>query len=509
MTAGTKCWSEPSSILRVGTSDMSEKRTRPIVILVFAVLVVLLCAGMVAGGYWLGRRVADDGQRAVGEATTAEVEQGARPAAVAPEDSETPVKASPAPAQADAQEEDAASGSGEAEGGDVTSSEGTATPESAAENVTTEEAQATEEPEEFVRREVDFTAEDLELFWEVWEIVQEDFDGQLPPEDELTYAVIRGLLESLDDEYTRFTPPEAAELVRERMEGTFEGIGAFVEENEEGLTEIVRPMDGQPADLAGLQAGDVVIGVDGESVLDRTLEEVIALIRGPEGTDVTLTIRREGVEPFDVTITRAFIEIPIVESEMLEEGVAYLRLTSFSANAEEQLAVALEELLAQNPEGLILDLRDNPGGFLDQSIAVADLFLPEGVVLYERSRTRDDIDEVYRAETGDLAEEIPMAVLINAGSASASEIVAGAIRDYERGVLIGETTFGKGSVQLTHTLSDGSELRVTIARFYLPSNESISGNGIEPDIAVATPEDLGGENDDQIQEAIEFLTNGE
>ncbi len=487
---------------------MSERRTRPIVILVFSFFAVLLCVGMVAGGYWLGRRMVDSGQRAEGEATTAEMESEGRPAAVAPEETAPSEEEAPSVPAGEGQEEDATSGSSELEEPAVTPSEAAETPEPAAENATTDEAQATEEPEELIRRDVDFAGEDLDLLWEVWEIVQEDFDGQLPPEDELTYAVIRGLLESLDDEYTRFTPPEAAELVRERMEGTFEGIGAFVRENDEGLTEIVRPMDGQPADQAGLQSGDVVIGVDGESVTDRTLDEVIALIRGPEGTDVTLTIRREGVEPFDVTITRAFIEIPIVESEMLEEGVAYVHLTSFSANAEEQLAGALEELLAQNPEGLILDLRDNPGGFLDQSIAVADLFLPEGVVLYERSRTQD-IDEVYRSETGGIAEEIPLVVLINQGSASASEIVAGAIRDQDRGVLIGETTFGKGSVQLTHTLSDGSELRVTIARWYLPSEQSIDGNGIAPDIEVETPEDLGGENDGQLQRAIEYLTNGE
>lgn len=485
---------------------MTERKLRPAVILVLALFAVLLCASMVAGGYWLGRRVVDRGDSAAGAATTAEVEQEARPAAVASEETATPSGASSSLPEAEEQTESEANGPEEPEA--PTSGAETVTPEPETENTTSDETQATEEPEEFVRREVDFTEEDLELLWEVWQIVQEDFDGQLPPEDELTYAVIRGLLESLDDEYTRFTPPEAAELVRERMEGTFEGIGAFVRENDEGLTEIVRPMDGQPADLAGLQAGDVIIAVDGESVTDRTLDEVIALIRGPEGTDVTLTIRREGVDPFDVTITRAFIEIPIVESEMLDEGIAYLRLTSFSANAEEQLTEAIEELLAENPEGLILDLRDNPGGFLDQSIAVADLFLSEGVVLYERSRTQD-LDEVYRSETGDLAEEVPLVVLINAGSASASEIVAGAIRDQDRAILIGETTFGKGSVQLTHTLSDGSELRVTIARWYLPSNQSIDDNGIAPDIEVETPEDLGGEEDTQLQRAIEYLLNGE
>ena len=485
---------------------MTERKLRPAVIFLFAFFAVLLCVSMVAGGYWLGRRVVDRGERAAGAATTAEVEQEARPAAVAQEETATPAGASSSLPEAEEQSESEESEPQEPDA--PTSGAQAVTPEPETENATTDEAQATEEPEEFIRREVDFTDEDLDLLWEVWQIVQEDFDGQLPPEDELTYALIRGLLESLDDQYTRFTPPEAAELVRERMEGTFEGIGAFVRENDEGLTEIVRPMDGQPADLAGLQAGDVVIAVDGESVTDRTLDEVIALIRGPQGTDVTLTIRREDVDPFDVTITRAFIEIPIVESEMLDEGIAYVHLTSFSANAEEQLAEAVEELLAQNPEGLILDLRDNPGGFLDQSIAVADLFLPEGVVLYERSQTQD-LDEVYRSETGGLAEELPLVVLINAGSASASEIVAGAIRDQDRGILIGETTFGKGSVQLTHTLSDGSELRVTIARWYLPSNQSIDGNGIAPDIEVETPEDLGGEEDTQLQRAIEYLLNGE
>ena len=483
---------------------MTKKRIRLIAIFLFAIFAVLLCVSMVAGGYWLGRRMANDGERAVTEATTVGVEPGDGSGADAQETTAPPEEATASSSTTDEEDEAVTSELSEAEG--TSSAVTTAEPE--AENVTTEEAQSTEEPEAFERREVDFTSEDLDLLWEVWEIVEEEFDGQLPTEDELTYAVIRGLLESLDDENTRFTPPEAAELVRERMEGTFEGIGAFVRENDEGLTEIVRPMDEQPADLAGLQAGDVVIAVDGESVTDRTLDEVIALIRGPEGTDVTLTVRREGVDPFDVTITRAFIEIPFVGVEMLEEGVAYVRLTSFSANAEEQLTEALEELLAQDPEGLVLDLRDNPGGLLDQSLAVADLFLPEGVVLYERSRTLD-IDEVYRSETGDLAEEIPLVVLINAGSASASEIVAGAVRDQERGVLIGETTFGKGSVQLTHTLSDGSELRVTIARWYLPSNQTIGGNGIAPDIEVATPEDLGGESDDQLQRAIDYLLNGE
>lgn len=354
-----------------------------------------------------------------------------------------------------------------------------------------------------------FTEEDLQLLWEVWQIIEAEYDGELPDDEELTYSAIQGVLKTLGDDFTRFAPPDVAERMREDLQGSFEGIGAFVRENEAGNAEIVRPMDGQPADIAGLKAGDVVTAVDGESMIGRSLDEVIALIRGPEGTEVVLTIAREGVdEPFEVAITRKRIEILTVESEMLDEGIAYVRLTSFNRQADSELRAAIEELLAQNPQGLILDLRDNPGGYLDQSIAVSDIFLPEGIVLYDRSSTFGT-DDAYRSDDGDLAEDIPLVVLINAGSASASEIVAGAIKDHGRGTLIGETTFGKGSVQQSHMLSDGSELRVTIARWYTPNNESIDGTGIEPHIEVPTPDTLGGEGDTQLERAVEFLTEGQ
>lgn len=355
----------------------------------------------------------------------------------------------------------------------------------------------------------EFDEEDLALFWEVWNIVQAEYDGAIPDDDELTHAAIAGLLERLGDDYTRFAPPDVATRMRESLQGSFEGIGAFVNENEEGLTEIVRPMDGQPAAQAGLRAGDVVIGVDGESVIGQSLDEVIAQIRGPEGTEVTLTVRREGEEdPLEFTVRRQLIEIPVIESEMLQDDIAYLRLTGFNRNADSQLRETMQELLAQEPVGLVLDLRDNPGGLLDQTVSIADYFLPEGVVLYERSSTFD-LDQVHRSVSGDSGEEVPLVVLVNAASASASEIVAGAVQDRGRGVLIGEMTFGKGSVQVTHTLSDDSELRVTIARWYTPNNQSIDGNGIAPDIEVPTPTELGGEEDPQLQRAIEYLLTGE
>ncbi len=355
----------------------------------------------------------------------------------------------------------------------------------------------------------DFTEEDLELLWEVWNIVASEFDGDYPSSEELTYAAIRGLLGELQDDYTQFAPPDVAERLRQGLEGSFEGIGAFVRQNEEGLTEILRPMDGQPAALAGMRAGDVVIAVDGVSVIGQSIDEVIAKIRGPQGTEVTVTVRRPGEEePLHFTVRRQLIQVPIIESQMLEDNIAYIRLTGFNSNADDQLRQTLQDFLAQNPAGLIFDLRDNPGGFLNQSVAVADAFLPEGVVLYERSSTFD-LDQVLNSDSGDLAESVPLVVLVNAGSASASEIVAGAIQDHGRGVLIGETTFGKGSVQQSHTLSDGSELRVTIARWYTPNDVSIDGNGIVPDIEVPSPVELGGEDDQQLQRAIEYLLTGE
>ena len=349
---------------------------------------------------------------------------------------------------------------------------------------------------------------DLDTFYEVWGIINDEFDGQLPEDRDLLYGAIAGSLNSLDDDYTRFIRPEIAERLRDDLDGSVSGIGAIVRPGDDGIIEIIRPLDGQPADLAGLQAGDLIVAVDGQSVAGMTFDEVLLMIRGPEGESVSLTIVREGEqEPLEFTLVRAEFEVPIVETQLFEEDlgtIAYLRLSSFTRSADDEVTNALTTLLAQNPDGLILDLRDNGGGFLDQAVAVADRFLPEGVVLYERN-DEGSVDETFRSLTGDLAEEIPLVVLVNAGSASASEIVAGAVKDNGRGTLIGETTFGKGSVQHVHTLSDGSELRVTIARWFTPDNRSISEEGVAPDIEVVTPDDLGGDDDTQLQRAIEYL----
>jgi carboxyl-terminal processing protease len=355
---------------------------------------------------------------------------------------------------------------------------------------------------------------DLSTLYEVWSLIAEQFDGEVPASRQVIESAIAGSLETLGDTYTRYVSPEIAQRMREDMQGSVEGIGAFVRENEDGLFEIVRPIDGQPAALAGLKPGDVLLAVDGESVLGVSFDEVILMVRGPRDTAVTLTIGREGEEePLEFTIIRTRYEVPVVVAEMLPDEitggapVAYLRLTEFNRNAEQRLLETLEELLAQDPMGLILDLRDNPGGFLDQSVAVANVFLPEGVVLFERNIR--GLDEIFTSFDGDVAEDIPLVVLVNAGSASASEIVAGAIQDRGRAVLVGETTFGKGSVQQIYPLSDGSELRVTIARWYTPNNNTIDGQGITPDIEVESPDTLGGVEDAQLQRAVEYLLTGQ
>jgi carboxyl-terminal processing protease len=328
---------------------------------------------------------------------------------------------------------------------------------------------------------------------------------------EITYAAIRGMLHALDDKYTAFIEPDVAAILEEDASGEFEGIGAFVDLDESGKLVIVDTFEESPAQEAGLEPGDRVVAVDGESIVGDAVYEAIGKIRGPADSEVRLTVEREGTpEAFDVMVTRARLEIPIVEAEMRDDGVAYARLREFSATASASLENELETLLDQDPEGVILDLRQNPGGWLDQAIDVADLFLGENVVAIERFS--DGSERRFRARGGDLAESVPLVVLVNGGSASASEIVAGALQDHGRAPLIGVSTFGKGSVQRPFNLSDGSELRVTVALWFTPDNQRIQGQGLRPDIEVPWPEEERRENPDQdpqLERAVEYLLEGE
>jgi carboxyl-terminal processing protease len=355
------------------------------------------------------------------------------------------------------------------------------------------------------------TEETFQLFWEVWDLVQRHYYDDLPSMREITYAAIRGMLGALGDSYTALVEPDVAAVLTENASGQFEGIGAFVDMDESGTLRIVDTFENGPAEEAGLRADDRVIAVDGESIVGVPLHEAIGRIRGPAGSEVRLTVEREGtLEPFDVVVTRARLDIEIVETEMRDDGIGYIRLWQFTATATDRLEQGLEELLRQDPQGIVLDLRQNPGGWLDQAIAVADLFLGEGLVAVERFS--DGSEREFKAGSGDIAEDIPLVVLVNNGSASASEIVAGALQDQERAPLVGVPTFGKGSVQRPFALSDGSELRVTVALWFTPNDQRIQGQGLTPDIEVPWSEEEREEDpeqDPQLQRAVEYLLEGE
>ncbi len=347
----------------------------------------------------------------------------------------------------------------------------------------------------------------FDLFWEAWSLIQRDYYGDLPSDEEMTYGAIRGALNTLDDPFTGFIEPQVADINREDDTGSFEGIGAYVTMNEGRLT-IVSTFKDQPAEQAGIRRGDIVLQVDDTTIENMSVYEAIALIRGPAGTDVRLTVLREGLDPFEVTITRAQIEIPVVESELRDDGIAYVSLFDFSSDASTKLSSAIEDLLAQDPKGLILDLRGNPGGWLNEAVLTTGLFLPQGeLVLTERYK--DAEPQSHWTPNEPVAPDIPMVVLVDGGSASASEIVAGALQDYGRAVLVGEKTFGKGSVQWPHELSNGAELRVTVARWFTPKDRAIHGEGLEPDIAVEmTAEDFEAGLDPQLDRAVEYLQTG-
>ncbi|MBN1993035.1 MAG: S41 family peptidase [Anaerolineae bacterium] len=345
-------------------------------------------------------------------------------------------------------------------------------------------------------------------FWEAWSFLNEQFYGEIPPDNERVYGAIRGMVNSFGDPHTGFIDPIRAAVFSEDITGSFEGIGATIRMDEFGRLIVADPMPGRPAFEAGLRPDDVIIEVDGQSLEGLSLYEAVLLIRGPAGSTVALTIFREGErEPFEVPIVRATIEIEVVEWEFIEPSIGYVRLTQFSKGASGKVAEALGSLFDQGATAIIFDVRSNPGGLLSEAVDVSALFLEEGTVVIEK--LKGDEERKFDARGGrHVAVESPLVVLINGGSASASEIVAGAIQDYGRGTLIGEQTFGKGSVQLPHTLSDGSELRVTVAEWLTPFRRQIHGEGIAPDFEVEmTIEDIEQERDPQLDRAVEFLRN--
>ena len=326
------------------------------------------------------------------------------------------------------------------------------------------------------------TYRQLKLFGDVFERVRADYVEKVT-DQEMIEAAIQGMLSALDP-HSSYLNANSFRDMRVQTKGEFGGLGIEVT-MENGLVKVVSPIDDTPAFRAGIEAGDLITHLDSEPVMGLTLNDAVEKMRGPIESDIKLTIRRTGREPFDVTITRAVIKITSVRSRT-EGNIAYLRITTFNEQTSPGLEAAIKERkedIGEDLIGYVLDLRNNPGGLLDQAIEVSDAFLDQGEIVSTRGRDPDDAQR-YNARPGDLAEGLPVVVLINGGSASASEIVAGALQDHRRAIVLGTTSFGKGSVQTIIPLSGSGAMRLTTARYYTPSGRSIQGTGIDPDIVV-------------------------
>ncbi len=381
-------------------------------------------------------------------------------------------------------------------------------------NESSEQTNETEQPEtkEQVTEQATEPVDIDELFkpfWQAWDVVHDRFVDQPVDDVVLMRGAISGMLDALGDEHTSYLDPEMAKQFSQELNGEeYEGIGAWVDISGDYL-EIISPMPGSPAEKAGLKSGDKVIAINGEDMTGVDGEMARQRILGKAGTTVTLTIQRKGQEePMDVVVERAAIIVPTINAKMLENDIAYVQLYTFGDTTAEDLHNALKDLMEQNPKGLILDLRNNGGGYLQTAIQVASEFIGDGVIMYEEYG--DGSRDTYKARPGGLATDIPMVVLINEGSASASEIVAGAIQDRQRGSLAGVTSFGKGSVQTVEQLvNDQGQVRVTIARWLTPGERQIHKLGLTPDYVVEiTDADREADLDPQLQKAIELLMGG-
>ena len=330
--------------------------------------------------------------------------------------------------------------------------------------------------------------EQLDLFGDIFDRIRSEYVEEVDAK-ELIEAAINGMLTSLDP-HSGYLPPVDAEKMREQTRGEFGGLGIEVTQ-EEGFVKVVSPIDGTPADEAGMEAGDFITHVDGESVLGLTLNEAVERMRGPVGSEIVITVVREGEdEPFEVTIIRDFIKLTAARVRTEGKSVV-IRVTTFNDNTFDNIRDGLDKELQnagglENINGIVMDLRNNPGGLLSQAIRVSDAFLDKGEIVSTRGRDPEDGDR-YNATPGDLINGKPIVVLINGGSASASEIVAAALKDHRRAIIVGTKSFGKGSVQTVMPLREQSAMRLTTARYYSPSGRSIQNLGVTPDIIVEQP----------------------
>lgn len=330
----------------------------------------------------------------------------------------------------------------------------------------------------------DLPLEHLQKFTEVFARVKQDY-VEAPDGKEMMNNAIRGMLTGLDP-HSDYLDEEAFKELQVGTSGEFGGLGIEVG-MEDGFVKVISPIDDTPAQRAGLEAGDLIIRLDDKPVKGMTLNDAVKVMRGKPKTDIKLLVVREGEDaPLTIIITRDIIKVKSVKSRMLEEGYGYLRISSFQSRTTENLLDAIDKLKAENKgdlQGLVLDLRNNPGGVLNAAVGVSDAFLHEGKIVYTEGRVDDAVME-YNARTGDKMEGSPIVVLVNQGSASASEIVAGALQDHQRALILGQKTFGKGSVQTVLPLDEKTALKLTTARYFTPNGRSIQAQGIQPDIEI-------------------------
>lgn len=344
---------------------------------------------------------------------------------------------------------------------------------------------------------------DFNLYFEVWNTLKTNHVDKNKIKDiDLFYGSLEGLAGAAGDPYTTFMTPTLTKEFFEDLSGTFEGIGAEIGLRDDFIT-VVAPLDGMPAQKAGLRAGDKIYAINGESALGLTVTEAVKKIRGPKDTEVTLTIIRGEEKPVDIKITRGQIFVASVKTEM-KDGIYIIRVSNFNEDTEALFNKAVLEAVAKKPKGVILDLRNNPGGYLETAVNLASEWIKEGPVVAEQ------FGENRRAEHASNGKarlaDFPTVVLINEGSASASEIVAGALRDYKKATIVGTKSFGKGSVQTIADLSDGSSLKVTIAHWLTPAGDFINEKGIEPSVVVElTDKDIEADRDPQLDKALEIL----
>ena len=345
----------------------------------------------------------------------------------------------------------------------------------------------------------------IDLFGEVLEKINKEYVDEINQSDSMDSA-INGLLQSLDP-YSAYMSPEIFNEMQEETSGEFGGLGIEVT-MESGVVKVISPIDDTPASKAGIKAGDYIVKIENTQVQGKTLSEAVDLMRGPVGSSIELTVRRIGEKKaIKFNIIREIIKIQSVKTDLLENDIGYIRLTSFNENSSEQIEEKIKDLEEKNIKSYILDLRNNPGGLLSQAIKISDFFLDNGEIVSTKSRQASE-NRKWFAKKGDLTNGKTLIVLINYGSASASEIVAGALKDHKRAIVLGENSFGKGSVQSIIPLKNKGAIRLTVAKYYLPSGKSISEVGISPDIEISEKGDefkIKSETDNQLNYAIKLL----